>query len=98
MESALKQLRCQQLQITPQPLQHGGASEDRAVNAGSLEEVQKRGGWKSFNSVRRYEKHARFSLVVSKFPPELLRQGPVLELDLERFWKRLQRLRSLEPL
>ena len=60
MENALKQLRCQQLQITPYVLQHGGASEECAVNARSLE-VQKRGGWKSFNSVRRYEKHARFS-------------------------------------
>ena len=37
MEDALKQLRCQQLQITPYTLRHGGASEDRAAR--SLEEV-----------------------------------------------------------
>ena len=65
-EDALKQLRCQQLQITPYTLRHGGASEDRAVSARSLEEVQKRGRWKSFTSVRRYEKLARLSLVMSK--------------------------------
>ena len=65
-EDALKQLRCQQLQITPYTLRHGGASEDRAVSAKSLEEVQKRGRWKSFTSVRRYEKLARLSLVMSK--------------------------------
>ena len=87
MENALKQLRCQQLQITPYALRHGGASEDRAVNARSQEEWQKRGGWKSFNSVRRYEKHARLSLDMSKIPRELLQQGPALERDLERLWK-----------
>ena len=42
MESALKQLRREQLQITPCTLRHGGASEDRAVNARSLEDVKKR--------------------------------------------------------
>ena len=89
MENALKQLRCQQLQITPYALRHGGASDDCAVNARGLEEVQKRRGWKSFHSVRRYEKHARLSLVVTKIPPELLWQGPALECDLERLWKRL---------
>ena len=82
-------LRCQQLQITPCALRHGGASEDRAVNARSLEEVQKRGGWKSFNSVRRSEKHACLSQIMSTIPPELLRQGPALERDLDRLWKRL---------
>ena len=50
-------------------------------------EVQNCGGWKSFNSVRRSEKHARLSLVMSKIPPELLRH-----------WKRLQRVRSLDLL
>ena len=52
------------MQITPYTLRHGGANEDCAVIARSLEEVQKRGGWKSFNSVRRCEKHARMSLVI----------------------------------
>ena len=33
MEDALKQLRCHRLNITPYALQHGGATEDRAVNA-----------------------------------------------------------------
>ena len=47
---------------------HGGASEDRAVNGRSLEEVQKRGGWNSINSVRRYEKH-----VVSRYVEDLIR-------------------------
>ena len=87
MENALKQLRCQQLQIMPCALRHGGASEDRAVNDRSLEEVQNCGGWKSFNRVRRNEKHARLSLVMSKIPPELLRHR-----------KRLQRVRSLDLL
>ena len=56
------------------PLRHGGASEDRAVKL-QKEEMQKCGGWKRFNSVRRYEKHTRLSLVMSKIPPELLPQA-----------------------
>ena len=43
MENALKQLRCQQLQNHAISLRHGGASEDRDVNARSLEELDGRG-------------------------------------------------------
>lgn len=39
-------------------LYHGGASRDRATSCRSLAAVQLRGGWKSFESVPRYEKHA----------------------------------------
>ena len=84
MENALKQLRCQRLRITPHAFRHCGASEDRVVNARNLKEAQKHGGWKSFTSVRRDEKHARLSLVM-----ELLKQGLALEHDLERLWRRL---------
>ena len=41
----------------PYMLRHGGASHDRLVEARSLLEVQQRGAWLSFASVRRYEKH-----------------------------------------
>ena len=34
--------------------------------------------------MQRYGKHARLPLIMSKIPPELLRQGPTLERDLER--------------
>ena len=68
------------------PFDTGGSSEDRAVNARSLEEVYKRGGWKSFTSVRRHEKHARLSLLMAKIPIRLLQQGPALENDLGRLW------------
>ena len=83
MEDVLKQLRCQRMKITPY------ASDTKvqaktAIHARSLEEVQKRGGWRSFATVRRYEKHTRLSLVMSKILPELLQQGPALERDVER--------------
>ena len=40
-------------------LLHGGPSHDYAARCRDLIGIQKRGGWKSFSSVRRYEKAAR---------------------------------------
>jgi len=53
---------------------HGGASHDRLVEARPLAEVQHRGGWKAFSSVRRYEKHGRVSMELQKLQPHVLRK------------------------
>ena len=37
-------------------LRHGGASHDRAMNVRTMEEVAKRGRWRTLTSLRRYEK------------------------------------------
>ena len=68
----LKQLHLSHLGLTAYCLRHGGASEDRAQNTRPLLEVMKRGGWKSLNSLRRYEKHGRLQLVLEKLPRRLL--------------------------
>ena len=49
-------------------LRHGGASHDRSMRSRDLKEVQQRGGWRSFTSVRRYEKHGRLGLEWAKLP------------------------------
>ena len=55
------------LKVTPHMCRHGGASTDRfeEVYTG-LEEIQKRGQWKSFSSVLRYEKHGRLVKVLNQ--------------------------------
>ena len=47
-------------------LRHGGASHDRSLRERDLKEVQQRGAWRSFTSVRRYEKHGRLGLEWAK--------------------------------
>ncbi|CAE7557304.1 unnamed protein product [Symbiodinium sp. CCMP2592] len=43
----------------PYRLRHGGPSRDILLGLRNLQEVQKRGRWRSFSSVRRYEKGGR---------------------------------------
>jgi integrase len=69
---AIQELGLSALGLTLYGLRHGGASHNRAVGARGLPEVQKRGGWKAFSSVRRYEKHARLNLVANRMPPRLV--------------------------
>ena len=49
-------------------LRHGGASHDRSLGERTLAEVQERGAWKSFASVRRYSKHGRLGIELAKLP------------------------------
>lgn len=53
-------------------LRHGGASHDRAVLARSLQEVQQRGGWKTHESVRRYEKHGLINKELARLDRQTL--------------------------
>lgn len=55
---ATQALDLQDLHVTPHTMRHTGPSHDRFCKAISLEEIGKRGHWKSLSSVRRYEKHA----------------------------------------
>jgi hypothetical protein len=45
--------------LVPYILRHSGVTVDRAENARSTEECQKRGRWKHPSSMRRYEKAGR---------------------------------------
>ena len=59
--ASVKRLGLQKLQLTPHCLRHGGASHDYLMKHRSLSDIQQRGCWKSFDSVRRYAKHGRIS-------------------------------------
>ncbi|CAK0796418.1 unnamed protein product, partial [Prorocentrum cordatum] len=65
-QSAIEALDVGVLRPTLYSLRHGGASQDRSMGVRSLGGVQQRGGWKTFKSVLRYEKHGRLSLELRK--------------------------------
>ncbi|OLP86116.1 Gag-Pro-Pol polyprotein [Symbiodinium microadriaticum] len=56
----------------PYRLRHGGPSRDVLMKHRTLQEVQKRGRWKSFNSVRRYEKGGRVTQQLQALPKPAL--------------------------
>ena len=68
------------LHCSPYGLRHGGASHDKAANMRGLLDIQRRGNWKSWASVRRYEKSGRIALQLAKLPhavrARLLREQP----------------------
>ena len=80
--STLGRLKLTGLKLSPYSLRHGGASEDRAMNERSLLEVQKRGGWRSFQSVRRYEKHGRLALTAKGMPARMFASTAQVEAAL----------------
>lgn len=53
-------------------LRHGGASRDFVTKSRSLEEVRRRGRWRSWASVRRYENGSRVAQMLNRLPPSLL--------------------------
>ena len=54
-------------------LRHAGASLDVARGARTLQEVQKRGRWDSFASVRRYEKAGRVTELLGRLSEDVQR-------------------------
>ena len=73
---------CLGLDMTPYQLRHSGPSIDRSRNLRSLEEVQKRGRWKSHKSVARYEKSARLAANFQALLPSLQHHCLVAEQQL----------------
>ena len=53
----------------PYRLRHTGASVDFALNSRRLEEVQRRGRWRTATSLRRYEHGARLNELFNRLPP-----------------------------
>ena len=56
------------LDLSPYQTRHSGPSIDRARDWRSLYDVQKRGAWRAYKSVVRYEKHGRLSLSYHNLP------------------------------
>ena len=71
MRQAAQAIELTPLAPCPYQCRHGGASHDRLVEARPLAEAQHRGGWKCFQSVRRYEKHGRVTLELQRLRPEV---------------------------
>lgn len=60
------------LDLVPYQARHGGATHDRWDRTRSLEEVRKRGRWRSEQSTRRYEKHGKLQGKLGALPPATL--------------------------
>ena len=73
---------CLGIDMTPCQLRHSGPSIDRSRNLRSLEEVQKRGRWKSHKSVARYEKSARLAANFQALLPSLQHHCLIAEQQL----------------
>jgi len=59
-------------QLCTYQARHGGASRDAMLKRRDLSEIQKRGGWKTFNSVRRYEKFGKVQQAINRTPSDTL--------------------------
>ncbi|CAK0906068.1 unnamed protein product, partial [Prorocentrum cordatum] len=59
-------------QLCTYQVRHGGASRDAMLKRRGLSEIQKRGGWKTFNSVRRYEKFGKVQQAINRTPSDTL--------------------------
>ena len=90
--AACRRLGLEHLHLTPYCLRHGGASEDRASNSRPMLEVMKRGGWKTYSSLARYEKHARLGLMLQRAGPAVVaiarRREPELTKLFLAAWQR----------
>lgn len=84
---ALHALGLTMLQLTLYTLRQGGASTDAALKARSLRAIQERGQWRRDSSVRRYQRHGRFSRVLWRTPSSIRAQEANAESELRRFWK-----------
>jgi len=67
------------LRPTLYSIRHSGASEDYLRKRRSLEDIQRRGRWRTQASVRRYTKEAKLLSELHKVPTQLLRYADFLE-------------------
>ena len=73
--SAVVHLKVTELCDTPYQCRHGGPSRDIQLKLRPLEAVQRRGHWKSAQSLRNYEKSGRLHKIVAKVAPETMALG-----------------------
>ena len=64
-------------------LRHGGASQDLLSRTRTLEEVKKRGGWRSDASLKRYGKDAKLTAELNKIPQVVRDYGMKIGTHLE---------------
>lgn len=81
---SVSRLGIQKLQLSPHCLRHGGASHDYLFGIRSLSDVQARGCWASYESVRRYAKHGRINRQLNLLTPEQQQTAKQSHLELPR--------------
>ena len=69
-------------------LRHGGASDDLLCRRRSLEEVKKRGQWRTDQSLRRYGKETKALAEMHKIPSNILEYGLSVSENLENMFHR----------
>jgi hypothetical protein len=93
-ETAATACQCQCLRPTLYSIRHGGASED-LLHGCSINEVFRRGRWRSWSSLRRYGKEAKLQSELAKVPAPFILYG-------QRFGQRIGDMfnnpRSVPPL
>lgn len=80
-----ERLGLQKLRLSPHCLRHGGASFDYFAGYRTLADVQQRGCWGSYESVRRYAKHARLTRQLNLLTVAQQQAAKQAVLNLPRF-------------
>ena len=74
------------LRPTLYAVRHSGASEDFLRRKRSLEEIQRRGRWRTSMSVRRYTKEAKLLSELHKVSPKVLEYSAFVESQIARLF------------
>jgi hypothetical protein len=69
---ATLQLGLERFKLVTYQTRHGGATRDILMQRRDLEEVRKRGQWRTYSSLRRYEKSGRLQQVLQTTPARVL--------------------------
>ena len=84
-------------ELTLYTLRHGGASHDARLEVRSLRDTQRRGHWRTWSSVHRYEKHGRLGITLQAIPESRLRHLSRQSDDVAGLFRRLWPLPSGVP-
>ena len=76
-------------------LRHGGASEDYLRRRRTLEDIQRRGRWRSSTSVRRYTKEAKLLSELHKVDENLIQYGEYVEQQVNVLFRHPHLVSSL---
>lgn len=81
-EKAARLLGLGPLNLVTYQARHGGATRDILMQRREMEEVRKRGQWRTYSSVRRYEKSGRVHKVLQTTPPQTMQYCESVERGL----------------
>ena len=81
--NACRELGLASLHACLYSLRHGGASHDLNLKLRSVEEVKRRGHWRSDSSLRRYGKEGKISAELNKIQQNVKDYGQLVSLHLE---------------